>query len=88
MPADDNLPRGQQGSGEGVSGGEGAGQTGGGDIDGVEEVDSGEATHVRGTGNAGNEVEMGLEFDRDELQAYVLMCSQQAEGGLRDKPGK
>ncbi|CAN0221848.1 unnamed protein product [Ascophyllum nodosum] len=36
-------------------------------------------------GGAGNR---GLEFARDRLQEYVLMCSQQVDGGLRDKPGK
>lgn len=30
----------------------------------------------------------GLEFARERLQEYVLMCSQQSDGGLRDKPGK
>lgn len=30
----------------------------------------------------------GLIFARRKLQEYVLMCSQQPDGGLRDKPGK
>lgn len=38
-----------------------------------------------GEGGAGNR---GLEFARDRLQEYVLMCSQQTDGGLSDKPGK
>lgn len=38
-----------------------------------------------GEGGAGNR---GLEFAKDRLQEYVLMCSQQTDGGLTDKPGK
>lgn len=54
-----------------------------------EESDVVEANHMvtsRGEDNrAGGPV---LEFAREELQEYVLMCSQQPDGGLRDKPGK
>lgn len=32
--------------------------------------------------------ERGLGFSRKRLQEYVLMCSQQSDGGMRDKPGK
>lgn len=42
-----------------------------------------DATAVK-VGSSGD----GLDFDREELQEYVLMCSQQSDGGLRDKPGK
>ena len=37
-----------------------------------------------GAGRGGD----GLDFARERLQEYVLMCSQQSDGGLRDKPGK
>ncbi|CAN0134036.1 unnamed protein product [Scytosiphon promiscuus] len=36
----------------------------------------------------GQEAGGGLAFARKRLQEYVLMCSQQSDGGLRDKPGK
>ena len=29
-----------------------------------------------------------LSFNQADLQKYILLCAQQVEGGLRDKPGK
>lgn len=52
----------------------------------VEELDLTEPSRSRVTSSEGHGE--GLNFSREALQEYVLMCSQQPEGGLRDKPGK
>eukprot|EP00752_Nemacystus_decipiens_P003891 g3573.t2 len=67
--------------GEGGAGGHGGGG-------GAEEVE-GDTVEVGGR-LGGDLVEDGdgLIFARRKLQEYVLMCSQQSNGGLRDKPGK
>ncbi|CAN0467313.1 unnamed protein product, partial [Hapterophycus canaliculatus] len=43
---------------------------------------------IAGVRDDGEESGSGLAFARKRLQEYVLMCSQQSDGGLRDKPGK
>ncbi|CAN0040253.1 unnamed protein product [Pylaiella littoralis] len=75
----------------GIVGGSGrsAGKTleGGGAWDGLaeEEVESMEVVAQDRFGGVDGD---GLTFARKRLQEYVLMCSQQPDGGLRDKPGK
>lgn len=49
--------------------------------------DEGASVVVSGVGEGGTG-NRGLEFAKDRLQEYVLMCSQQKDGGLSDKPGK
>ena len=39
-----------------------------------------------GDGNSGSSSE--LCFDREMLQRYILLCAQDVNGGLRDKPSK
>lgn len=36
----------------------------------------------------GNADEEGLSFDEVMLQRYILLCAQDVNGGLRDKPSK
>eukprot|EP00903_Cladosiphon_okamuranus_P013427 g12507.t1 len=57
---------------------------------GLEWMDMGSDTVEVGGRLGGDLVEDGdgLVFTRRKLQEYVLMCSQQSDGGLRDKPGK
>lgn len=66
--------------------------------DGVREMEQKIEAGGEGGGDALREMEIlevgadedgdGLVFSRKRLQEYVLMCSQQSDGGLRDKPGK
>lgn len=66
--------------------GQGAAAEDDGDV--IEEFDLTARGHG-GTGSVGAVGSRdGLMFSRELLQEYVLMCSQQLEGGLRDKPGK
>lgn len=54
--------------------------------DAVDATLSSSGVETQGVGKAAGG--RGLEFAGERLQEYVILCSQQSDGGLRDKPGK